>query len=130
MQNTTNKSDHSSRTGRLQYALFLLLAFLIINPAQAAWTVVDSFTGGDVTTLVQDSAGNMYAATDGGGVFKSTDAAVSWSSTGSFTSASKTYSLFIDSSDNIFAGIADFSAIQKSTGGGANWAESGSASQF
>ncbi len=75
-----------------------------------------------------DITGTIYAGTNGGGVFKSTDGGTSWSDSNdaNLTNTSNVQTLAIDSVDTdiIYAGT-DAAVLFISTDGGANWSAIG-----
>ena len=82
------------------------------------WTGVNTgLENSTVRSLAINAGGHIFAASDGGGVFRSTDNGDHWTQTG----LTNTYvlSLAINSSGHIFAGT--FGGLFRSTDNGDNW---------
>ncbi len=65
---------------KYSYIILFFSFFLTSNNTAIAgdWTELPAFTGGDVYSICLDSAGNVYAGTKSGFIFKSTDNGESW----------------------------------------------------
>ena len=99
----------------------------VVKGADYQWVPVNNgLTNLDVSSLAIDPTNTqiIYAGTDGGGVFKSTDGGVSWAQMNTGLTNNKLYSLAIDptNSQTIYAGIVG-SGVLKSTNGGTNWSQ-------
>jgi photosystem II stability/assembly factor-like uncharacterized protein len=102
--------------------LACVLAAALAAPAGASWFAVGP-EGGTVFALAVDPAvpATLYAGTDGGGVWKSSDAGASWSVTGPGIGNLQTLALAIDpqTPSTLYAGTV--AGAFKSNDGGASW---------
>jgi photosystem II stability/assembly factor-like uncharacterized protein len=105
--------------------LFLLacaLATALAAPARAAWVAVGP-EGGTIFALAVDPAvpNILYAGTDGGGVWKSTDAGASWAVTGTGLANLQVLALAVDPETpaTLYAGTV--AGAFKSVDGGNAW---------
>ncbi|NOX19618.1 MAG: tandem-95 repeat protein [Chlorobi bacterium] len=103
--------------------IVLLVAFLLvllqkILIAQTYWEQTPGPYGGSVNHILEIDSLTALAATNDGGIFKTTDAGISWSQSG--LSESTVYRLFADSSNIIYAGT-EVLGIFTSSDNGATW---------
>jgi len=107
---------------RLHYSLLLILTFCITQPVYAAWSVVESLNGGNVSAFSRDASGNIFSVTNGGGIFKSSDGGLNWSSINTGLNSVKISAIAVDSANHLYASsVSSNSEIYKSTDGGASW---------
>ena len=103
-----------------------VICLALTNSAQAQPTVFKSAgpEGGVVTSIAVDPASpnTVYAATIGGGVFKSTDGAANWSRINSGLADTNISALAIarSNSQTLYAG-SKYGTIYKSANGGSTW---------
>ena len=105
-------------------SLLFIAVFLFCNYASAQWVETSGPNDGTVWSFYADGS-NIFAATQGAGVFLSTDAGVSWANTSNgltnpyiFAVASSGSSLFAGTT-TLYGGIGG--GVFISTNNGANW---------
>src|SRR5258707_14291728 len=82
--------------------LFIISFIAISNSTFAQWVYTNGPYGATVQALISKS-GNMYAATQGGGVYITSNNGLNWTATNSGLSATNIYSLTVIG-NNLFAG--------------------------
>jgi len=87
--------------------------------AQNFWTQTNGPQGGDGIALARNSIGHVFVGTQGGGVFRSTDNAETWTGINNGLTATNVRALAISSVDHIFAGT--FGGVFRSTDNGNHW---------
>ena len=104
----------------LRFVVLVVSALLLLEAVP-----VCSSQGGDIIALAIDplTPTTLYAATDGGGLFKTTDGGASWNATG-LTNIS-VLALAIDplTPTTLYAGV--YGGLFKSADGGASWSATG-----
>jgi len=94
------------------------------SPQQVSWHQTSGPEGGEIWALVVDpsSPQTMYAATWGGGIFKSTNGGFYWNAVNNGLADPYLNSLVLDKSNpqTLYAG-ADIAGVLKSIDGGASW---------
>lgn len=106
--------------------LLVLLVSSMAQTSNADWSVVDTLTGGDVIDLVADSSGNIYAATNKGGIFKSTDQGANWTTASDGLANLQIKAITIDGTNKLYIATSDNSAstvIYSSVDGADNWTQ-------
>ena len=83
-------------------ALSFVVLLLVATESQAQWVQAGGLVGGDVNSLIMIGT-NLFAATDSGGIYLSTDNGTSWTSANSGLEG-KTIVTFAVNGTNIFAG--------------------------
>ena len=83
---------------------------------QNFWTQTNGPQGGDGIALARNSIGHMFVGTQGGGVFRSTDNAETWTGINNGLTATNVRALAISPVDHIFAGT--FGGVFRSTDNG------------
>ena len=86
---------------------------------QNFWTQTNGPQGGDGIALARNSIGHVFVGTQGGGVFRSTDNAETWTGINNGLTATNVRALAISSADHIFAGT--FGGVFRSTDNGDHW---------
>jgi len=129
---------YSSATGGDSWSLFSSLpgdvTAMGVNAAVSC-TGYAGFPGGIVNTLgrtglgsnrinaiAADSSGNVYAATDGNGVWKTTDNGLTWTEFNTGLTSPMVKTLRIDSANNIFAGTVGGGVFMYPSSG-ASWTQ-------
>ena len=102
--------------------LFVVLAMLVAMCVNAQW-VQTSGPGGGTVYCFTVSGTNIFAGTDGGGVYRSTNNGSSWTSI-NYGLTNLTVFALASSGTNIFAGTL-YGGVFCSTNNGANWAATG-----
>lgn len=111
--------------GAKRYCLVFLVAFLCCNGAALAatgqWTSLGPW-GGDVECLVAVSPSLLYAGTQNGGVYKSSDGGAHWSAINNGLGNPMVYALAVDpvAPATIYAGT-NGNGIYKSVDSGGSW---------
>jgi ligand-binding sensor domain-containing protein len=91
----------------MKFALSLLLSGLLIATeavAQNFWQQTNGPYGGTIPAFAIDSTGNIFAGTDGGGIFRSTDDGENWTPVNMGLTNTSIWSFVVNSSGHIFAG--------------------------
>jgi len=112
---------HGTITAR--FVLALLLFWLSANPeaqAQNFWQQTNGPHGGFVNAFAINATGDIFAGTEGGGVFRSTNNGNSWMSINVGLTDPDVQSLVINNSGHIFAGTEN-SGIFRSKDNGNSW---------
>ncbi len=105
---------------------FLLTLLLTVSAsAQNFWQQTNGPYGGTALSLAIAPSGSLFAGTEGGGVYRSTDNGESWIHVGLANSA--VLALAVNSSGTVFAGTRD-GGLFRSTDGGGSWTQTGLAS--
>ena len=105
--------------------IYTLLAVLITLMAGAGmaqtdfWEQTNGPFGGTVNSLAINSNGDIFAGTDGDGVFRSSDNGDNWTQINAGLTNTKVRALAINSSGEIFVGT--LSGVFRSTDNGDNW---------
>ena len=86
---------------------------------QNFWTQTNGPQGGDGIALARNSIGHVFVGTQGGGVFRSTDNAETWTGINNGLTATNVRALAISPVDHIFAGT--FGGVFRSTDNGDHW---------
>ena len=104
------------------YVLITINIVIFYSSLNAQWVRTNLPYSGNVTSLAAESnisgGTNLFAGTEGGGVFLSTDDGNSWQTANNGLGDSSVYSLII-SGANIFAGTRN--GVFRSTDNGTNW---------
>jgi photosystem II stability/assembly factor-like uncharacterized protein len=112
--------DVSYRKARVMALyLVLVLCFDLAQAQDIRWQQTNGPYGGDVKCFAQNGS-TLFAGTDGGGVFRSTDNGTTWQKINDNQLAQT--SALAASHAIVFAGIAG-SEIFRSTNNGATWKE-------
>ncbi len=90
-----------------------------------SWSITRSFVYSVVLSLAMDRKGLLYAGTDGGGFFRSTDLGSTWSQRTLGMGSLDVWSVAADTSDHLYAATID-KGIFRSTDGGDHWIASDS----
>ena len=104
--------------------VFLIVTLIVpISYAQDFWQHTKGPYGGYVGSLAINSSGHIYAGTEGGIVFCSTNNGDSWIETNltNFNASS----LAINSTGHIIAGNGNVGVVYRSTDNGDNWVQIG-----
>ena len=86
---------------------------------QNFWIQTNGPQGGDGIALARNSIGHIFVGTQGGGVFRSTDNAETWTGINNGLTATNVRALAISPTDHIFAGT--FGGVFRSTDNGDHW---------
>ncbi len=86
---------------------------------QNFWAQTNGPQGGDGIALATNASGYVFVGTQGGGVFRSTDNAETWTAVNNGLTATNVRALAINSADHIFAGT--FGGVFRSTDNGDSW---------
>jgi len=86
---------------------------------QNFWTQTNGPQGADGIALARNSIGHVFVGTQGGGVFRSTDNAETWTGINNGLTATNVRALAISPVDHIFAGT--FGGVFRSTDNGDHW---------
>jgi len=107
--------------GRVKKSLILIAAALLFSSASLSqsFTSVGPY-GGWINDLATDAAGNIYAATFVGGVFKTTDNGNTWVQIYNDTLIIDPRAIALNSSGHIFIGTS-VQGFFRSTNGGISW---------
>lgn len=83
--------------------LYVVLSFLLttFGYTQNFWRQTNGTYGGTINSLAINSSGNVFAGTDGGGVYRSTDNGNNWNQINTDLKTSRVYALVINSSGYI-----------------------------
>ncbi len=102
---------------------FLVLFGIIFLPA-ASWGALIQFSAnsGEVRDLLQTAANTLYAATQGGGIYKSTDGGINWTRLASFPEH-YVWRLAGHSANNQLVYAANGKGLFKSADGGTTWTQ-------
>jgi Secretion system C-terminal sorting domain len=92
-----------------------------VDNGSVFWQQANGPYGLDVTSIVINSSGDVFAGTSGGGVYLSTNNGSSWTQVNSGLTNTTVLSLAINTSGNIFAGIDG--GVCLSTNKGSSWTE-------
>jgi photosystem II stability/assembly factor-like uncharacterized protein len=87
---------------------------------QNFWGSTSGPQGGDVLALATNTSGFVFAGTLGGGAFRSSDGAETWTAINNGLTATDVRALAINTSDDLFAGT--FGGVFRSTDNGDTWA--------
>ena len=87
---------------------------------QDFWTQTNGPQGGDGLALATNASGHVFVGTQGGGVFRSTDNAETWTAVNNGLTNTNVRALTIAPTGSIFAGTFD-SGTFRSTDNGDNW---------
>ena len=87
--------------------------------AENFWMQTNGPQGGDGIALARNSIGHVFVGTQGGGVFRSTDNAETWTGINNGLTATNVRALAISPVDHIFAGT--FGGVFRSTDNGDHW---------
>ena len=100
---------------------FLVLFGIIFLPA-ASWGALIQFSAnsGEVRDLLQTAANTLYAATQGGGIYKSTDGGINWTRLASFPEH-YVWRLAGHSANNQLVYAANGKGLFRSADGGTTW---------
>ncbi len=97
------KRNAKSKVTVRHFVLSILLLFIMETPCLfAQWRQTNGPYGGDVTCLTENGTA-IFAGTNGGGIFRSTDNGASWSAASTGLTNTNISALAVDGSD-IFAG--------------------------
>ncbi|TMB54003.1 MAG: hypothetical protein E6J60_09060 [Deltaproteobacteria bacterium] len=103
--------------------VIVALTVLAAREAHAGWTAIGP-EGGDVSALAINPAApsTLYAGTQGGGVFESTNAGANWTAVSTGLTNTKVSALAIDPTtpSTLYAGT-DGGGVFQSTNGGTSW---------
>src|SRR5256884_9035056 len=89
------------------------------GPSQNFWAQTNGPQGGDGIALATNASGHIFVGTQGGGIFRSTDNAETWTSVINGLTDTNVRALATTSADEIFAGT--FSGVFRSTDNGDSW---------
>ena len=102
--------------------LLILLSVYGISFGQASWTFVSTVPGSpNINSISVVDANLIWAACDGGSVFKSTNAGVNWTSVSTGLPATNLYGISALDASNCWVGTGA-GAIYRTTDGGTSWA--------
>src|SRR5438067_2034559 len=87
---------------------------------QNFWMQTNGPQGGDGIALTTNSSDHVFVGTQGGGVFRSTDNAETWTAVNNGLDSPSVRSLAINSGGDIFAGTF-YGGVYRSTDNGENW---------
>ena len=93
--------------------------------AGSTWSVARSFLYGVVMTLAMDHQGRLFAGTDGGGCFCSTDFGTTWMEKNRGLPSRLVWSLAVDDDDLLYAAMLE-GGVYRSSDGGEHWCASDS----
>ena len=101
-----------------------LLLFLLLAPSEASaqnfWQATAGPYGGDITAIVVNSSGQVFAAGWRAGIFRSSDNGVTWTSVNIGLTNTDVYALAVSSTGVLFAGTSGNGAY-RSTNNGDTW---------
>src|SRR5438046_8385482 len=83
------------------------------------WASTGGPQGGDVATLVTNANGFVFAGTQGGGVFRSSDNGATWTPVNTGLTSTDIHALATNSAGDLFAGT--FGGAFRSTDNGDTW---------
>ena len=86
---------------------------------QDFWEQTSGSQGGDGIALATNSSGHVFVGTQGGGIFRSTDNAETWTGIINGLTATNVRALAVSPADHIFAGT--FGGVFRSTDNGDHW---------
>src|SRR5262249_35950854 len=89
------------------------------RPDQGFWEQTNGPQGGDGIALATNAGGDIFVGTQGGGIFRSTDSAETWTGINSGLTDTNVRALAITGAGHIFAGT--FTGVFRSTDNGDSW---------
>jgi len=89
------------------------------DTGQNFWAQTSGPQGGGGIALATNSSGHVFVGTQGGGIFRSTDSAETWTGINDGLTATNVHALAISPMDHIFAGT--FGGVFRSTDNGDHW---------
>ena len=124
MRNETQQFNYSTTTLiRLVSVLIAVLNFLTL-PSRAQWVRTDNgMSGGNIKSIIVDGS-NIFAGTQGGGVFISSNDGASWAPVNTGLGNFFVRSLAVNGSI-LFAGTLGPTIVYSSSNNGSNWAAAG-----
>jgi photosystem II stability/assembly factor-like uncharacterized protein len=107
----------------ITFTIVLISVFFLtstVSYSQNFWQAGASL-GASVNELAINSSGDLFAATNGKGIFRSTDEGTTWTRIDTISGMQKYYySIFVDKSNNLFVG-SFLGQAYRSTDNGATW---------
>ena len=114
------------RTTYILWTLALLIIRADVSSAQNFWQPTKGPYGGDIRSIAVDSPNNLvFAATWGGGIFRSTDNGASWLAINIGLGENVVFSLAVNAIGTVFAGTTGH-GLYRSTDHGDTWRASNS----
>ena len=116
----------AAKCGNLILSIVILSAFWMTSTAQAAitWTPMNGPGGGDITSFEFVSNTEIWASSNEGLVYKTTDGGTSWSKVSTLVGthlSNNTLKLMVDSTGKYYAHLGDRLDLYSSTDNGASW---------
>ena len=114
------------RSSAIRFASQLALVFGLTSLSFSQtpfWQQTNGPYGGTIYAVSGDSTEQLFAGSEGGGVFRSTDLGTTWSMSNSGLSNPLIYALTSNSRGDLFAGTGG-SGVFRSTDRGRTWANS------
>jgi photosystem II stability/assembly factor-like uncharacterized protein len=102
------------------FLLIIFILFFLPTNAQNFWTSTNGPYAGSVRSLAINSNNQIFAGTNGSGIYRSTDNGNSWTQLSNAMNYSKVYAIEINSNGVVFAGTLG-EGIFRSTDNGNTW---------
>jgi photosystem II stability/assembly factor-like uncharacterized protein len=102
---------------QLSWVVFILCCWTPPTPAQPTWVYKGNLGSGPINALISKSADGIFAGTDQGGIFVSTDFGESWTQRNSGLPLFYIRSLALDSSGILYAGTQGAGILLSSNSG-------------
>ncbi len=103
--------------------LLISFVFTQFNTAQDFWEPTNGPSQNEINFILENSNGNIFAATEYTGLFKTTNNGNTWQSVNNGFTTPHILALNVNQDGHLFAGTFGSGCIYRSTNGGSTWVE-------